>query len=295
MALRSLLRLWRHPRTLRDSILTYPRFLGAIKVGTFENNPRELEARLSWMRGGWWPAKLKSPVGRNILCVSPHADDETIGAGGLLISHREIAKISVITIFDGKKGGRSPHNGQVGLTLADIRKRELVTACSYFAGHFAGSLDLPERSQLGSDHSAAAKLRDFVEGIKPDVVILPWLLDEHPDHRATNLLWSVACADLDCMVLGTEIWSLSTPNAFFDISDVLPLKLAAIAEFKSQLETVDYLSLAEGLARTRAFHFGFRHRRTGAAEAFFTLPNEAYCELVSWTLVGGRQTVGVAV
>ncbi|MGH9548799.1 MAG: hypothetical protein ACRD3W_05455, partial [Terriglobales bacterium] len=58
-----------------------------------------------------------------------------------------------------------------------------------------------------------------------------------------------------------------------------------------QLRTVDYLSLAESLARTRAFYFGFRERRGGAAEAFFSLPNEAYCELV-FRALGDRPSVG---
>ena len=131
----------------------------------------------------------------------------------------------------------------------------------------------------------------MVEDLNPDVVILPWLLDAHPDHKVANLLWSMACADLRCMILGTEIWSLAIPNAFFDITDVLPKKLAAIKEFQSQLRTVDYLSLAESLARTRAFYFGFRERRGGAAEGFFSLPNREYCELVLRTL-GEREQAG---
>jgi hypothetical protein len=87
------------------------------------------------------------------------------------------------------------------------------------------------------------------------------------------------------MILATELWSLlPCPNAYFDITNLLSAKLAAIREFRTQLATVDYLSLAEGLAKIRAFHGNLRELRTGAAEAFFSLPNEEYCALVLRTL-----------
>src|SRR5262245_64551843 len=88
-----------------DSLLTYPRFLGAIKPDLLEGDRLEFEARLACLRSGWWPTKLNFPVGRRILAISPHPDDETIGAGGLLLAHRGYAEISVITIFSGDGGG----------------------------------------------------------------------------------------------------------------------------------------------------------------------------------------------
>ena len=56
------------------------------------------------------------------------------------------------------------------------------------------------------------------------------------------------------MVLGYEIWSLLTPNAFIDITELLDRKLEAIAQYESQLRTVDYIAFASGLAKVRAFH-----------------------------------------
>ena len=82
------------------------------------------------------------------------------------------------------------------------------------------------------------------------------------------------------MILGTEIWSLGSPNAYFDITDLMSDKLAAISEYKTQLATVDYASLVEGLAKIRAFQSGIHKKRAGAAEAYLALPNKEYCELV---------------
>jgi hypothetical protein len=92
------------------------------------------------------------------------------------------------------------------------------------------------------------------------------------------------------MMLGSEIWSLHIgPNAFFEINDTLALKLRAIGEFESQLATVDYQRLAEGLARVRGFQCPGTVRRSGAAEAFFSLPNVDYCDLVSRVFASGKQ------
>ena len=123
------------------------------------NDERDLEARLEWLRKGWWPVKLEVPVGRNILAVSPHPDDETIGAGGLLIAHRDVARISVVSIFNGEAGGLLPsdeggdqHQKE---DLVAVRRRELAAACSHFGGHVLGGLDLPDGSKLWPLQDAA--------------------------------------------------------------------------------------------------------------------------------------------
>jgi LmbE family N-acetylglucosaminyl deacetylase len=111
-------------------------------------------------------------------------------------------------------------------------------------------------------------------------VVLPWFLDNHPDHRRANILYAWGCADVEAIVLGYEIWTMLEPNALFDIAPYLPEKLALIQNYRSQLRTVDYIGYAEGLARIRAYHAGFFPRRSGAAEAFLALPNYEYCEMV---------------
>jgi LmbE family N-acetylglucosaminyl deacetylase len=285
MSFRHLIKLARHPRTFIDSILTYPRFLGVIKPDLL---PRRIEdefkARLACYNAGWWPAELRSPIGRRILALSAHPDDETIGAGGLLIAHREQADISVITIFNGDGGGRLEDTetsaADYKRRLAETRLEELRRACQHFSGKIIGGLGFSDGTDPASIPDAAERLRALVEIVNPDVVILPWFLDQHLDHRNANLLWASACADIPCMVLGTELWSLLTPNAYFDTTDFLTAKIAAVGEFKTQLATVDYKFSTEALAKVRAFYWGVHERRIGAAEAFISMPNNDYCELV---------------
>jgi N-acetylglucosamine malate deacetylase 1 len=273
----------RHPRTFMDSILTYPRFLGAIKPDLLTDES-EFEARLACLRSSWWPAKLRCPIGRRLLAISPHPDDETIGAGGLLLAHGGQADISVITVFNGDGGGLLQgveHDAtDYKKHLREARLEELGRACQHFSGRVIGSLGLADGTIPAPIGPAADRLRELVDLARPDVVILPWLLDQQADHRTANLLWATSCANLPCMVLGSEIWSFVPANAYFDITEMLARKLAAISEFKTQLATVDYISLAEGLAKVRAFHGSLHERRAGAAESFLALPNKQYSELV---------------
>ena len=50
--------------------------------------------------------------------------------------------------------------------------------------------------------------------------------------------------------------------------------------YRTQLNTIDYLSYVKGLAAVRAFHSPIRNDRSGAVEGYLALPNEEYCKLV---------------
>jgi N-acetylglucosamine malate deacetylase 1 len=289
MQMRQFIRLAKHPRALLDSILTYPRFLGTIKPRLMTASLEQIAAIQSSFASGYQPTRMESPIGARILCVSPHADDETIGAGGLLICHKDISKVAVITIFNGEDGGNLPSIDR-GVSykerLIAKRRDELLGACTYFNGQVIGRLDVPDGTEPADFRATADKLAELVRAFRPDVSILPNFLDKQQDHQTTNRLWASACGDLTCMVLGSEIWSLHVaPNAYFEIGETLATKLLAIGEFGSQLATVDYQRLADGLARVRGFQCPGIDRRSGAAEAFFALPNGDYCVLVKNFLV----------
>jgi hypothetical protein len=59
---------------------------------------------------------------------------------------------------------------------------------------------------------------------QPDDVLLPWLLDNQPQHSATNVLFAKASAGYNCCILAFEIWTSLPPNSFIDITNVLDQK-----------------------------------------------------------------------
>jgi hypothetical protein len=82
------------------------------------------------------------------------------------------------------------------------------------------------------------------------------------------------------VVLGFEIWTMLQPNSVLDVTDYFSEKLELVSMYRSQTATVDYVSLCRGLASARAFYNPTRGDRSGAVEAFFSLPNHEYCDLV---------------
>ncbi len=273
-----------HPRALLHALFTYPRFLGRIKPDLMGGQEAEAKALLRSYRGRWESVRLEPPLCKRMLVVAPHPDDETLGAGGLILAHRGLADVHIVNLFDGRGGGR--------LEEAPARDDEayqdaLVAERSRELHRVAAALGAASVRQLGLDEAAddppdgdIGKLRDAVRDIQPDMVLLPWFLDGHRGHRLANLLYARAARGVGAMVFGYEIWSLCEPNAILDITPHLEEKLALIALYETQNATVDYRSLASSLAALRGFQAGLTPNRTGAAEAFFALPSPDYCDLV---------------
>ena len=274
-----------HPRALVDSLLTYPRFLGTIKPQLLGRADAELRARTRSLGSAWWPRALKCPVGKRVLVVAPHPDDETIGPGGFLLRHRGLAELHVVTVFNGERGGRLESGPwedtpEYKAEMVATRRDEIGRVAAVLGLASVQRLDIPDGT-IDLPPGAVLRLRAAVERVSPDIVMLPWYLDAHPEHRVTNVLYAWGCADLSCMVLAYEVWQMLEPNAVLDITDQLDEKLALVTKYRSQTATVDYAGFVEGIARTRAFYSPVRTNRGGAAEAYLALPNADYCDLVT--------------
>jgi LmbE family N-acetylglucosaminyl deacetylase len=267
-----------HPRRWFIGIRGYSRYLGYIRPHLLHGSQAEYRARRQMLANGWEARKLVPPVGRRILALCPHPDDESIGAGGFLLAHKHLAEIHLICLCDGNAGGRlGDHSTE---SLKDVRRKEFQKTAEDLGARSIAHLEFPD-GRIPNDSTAIARLRAAVMTIRPDVVILPWFLDGHIDHRNANLLYAQACFDLDAIVIGYEIWSLLEPNAFLDITSHLEGKLGLISNYSSQLATVDYIQYASALAHVRAYQAAITPLRSGAAEAFVALPNIEYCELVN--------------
>ena len=280
--------LWRairgiHPRAFIDALVTYPRFIGTIKPGLLGKGEAELQARLAALAAAWRPCDLDVPIGKTIVVIAPHPDDETIGVGGFLLRHRGHSKLHIINLFNGDGGGQldgRPWKNDAAYTqeLVSRRRAELRQVAARLGISSLNHLGLADGSS--GTRADAARLRAMLDALEPDVILLPWFLDGQPDHRITNVLYASANAARECLVLGYEVWSLLQPNAKLDISNELSEKLQLVEIYRTQTATVDYRSFAAGLAQVRAFQQPVRPDRGGAVEAFVALPNRDYCDLV---------------
>jgi len=192
------------------------------------------------------PKELSIGETKKCLCLCPHADDESIGMGGLLSLYPK--NFEVILLTDGRKGVKGPSEEEV----VKIRKEEFKNALGVAGIDKISFLDARDKKLL--DRFDLFKTIDLSEF---DYIFVPNIIDQHPDHKATSLLLNRllqarAKVKPDLEICFYEVWStLGMVNAFVDITDVVDKKKAMINCYKSQIAQKDYEYHALGLNQYR--------------------------------------------
>ena len=190
------------------------------------------------------------------LVLAPHPDDESLGCGGLIALLREKGKdVYVIFITDGSLS--HPRSKQYPEEkLIALRKEEALQALAvlgvkesdvYFLNKKDGAL--PTK---GDNHfeQNANQLHLLIAILHPDLILVPYEKDPHPDHRATwqMLLHPGTTIHASFRVLDYLIWlhergeEADMPPAsavrYVNISPYLHLKKEAIEKHVSQTTTL---------------------------------------------------------
>lgn len=223
------------------------------------------------------PMEFGGSAPQRVLVLTPHADDETFGAGGTLLRHREQGDAVTVALFSDNVASI------VGDTLNDeekrkTREREFHTAMDVLDIDVRILLRMGNRA-FDSEVYPGSELPELIEK-EPDVLYLPSLFDNHHDHRILNV-WLLRTmrdhAKFRPLVRGFEVWSPLPATAVADISESIDRKREAMRCYQSQQDAIDYMHHIEGLNAYRAMTFG--GRRVRYAEAFLELPADVYLEL----------------
>ncbi|MBM0108353.1 PIG-L family deacetylase [Steroidobacter sp. S1-65] len=232
-------------------------------------------------------AMVWQPGGEKVLVLAPHMDDEAIGCGGTLALHSQRgAQITVVFLTDGRNG-----NSEINTMYGEERARkqqefiELRTTEARAALHRLGvnrmvCLDA-EDGALDQCTWAAEKLREVLLRQQPDIVYLPFYLEEHSDHRAASqvLLDAASGTSLQFQCMGYEVWTPLFPNCLVRIDSTVEIKKQALQEYRSQLQQCDYLHASIGLnAHRSAGLLNPEGSRGGYAEAFYSSSLPEYRE-----------------
>lgn len=187
------------------------------------------------------------------LFFAPHPDDIEIGCGGTL--QKLIAagrQVRLCYLTDGSAVGEPERDAH----FAVVRRREAEAVSSRLGLPAPAILGCPERAfrHPGRRAGLVGQIRAQLDEFAPDGVFLPWITDQHVDHRYTNLLLADALQGSGHAptVCGYEVWSFVPPGLVVDISAQLKEKIALIRLYESQFEFLDYAHLVETLARSHA-------------------------------------------
>ena len=200
--------------------------------------------------------------GRKALVLAPHQDDEVIGCGG--------------TIYKHVKGGGTC---DVLYFTHDSAQREEESLKALTALGINSSTNLKYKIEtLAAQAKLQEELLNILKDKKPDIVFVPFLLDNHVDHRAVNqaLINIGEKNDMDFMVYAYPVWFPVYPNVLIDISDVWQIKKEAISSYKSQMADRDYVKMSYSLGQYWATVKG---RNIEVVETFFKATLKEYSML----------------
>ena len=183
-----------------------------------------------------------------VVVLAPHADDESLGGGGLLALLADAGQAAhVVVVTDGSRS----HPGSRAYPpprLAALREAEAAAAVATL-GH-AGRVHFLRHADCGlpspgtdAFEQAADRLAALVARLGADTLLVPWRRDPHGDHEAT---WQIAWARRDPAVRWIEypVWSWTRPETAptdadasawrLDIAGATDRKADAIAAHRSQ-------------------------------------------------------------
>lgn len=136
----------------------------------------------------------------NALVIAPHPDDESLGCGGTIALLRERDHdVHVLFVSDGTMSHPNSRSYPAE-RLRQLRETEALEALHTLnvPPDNAIFLRLKDRQVPTTDQpgfaEAAATMRDVLERLRPDTVLVPWRRDPHPDHRASWQLLNAAVA-----------------------------------------------------------------------------------------------------
>lgn len=182
-----------------------------------------------------------TPPGSPTLIISPHPDDETLGAGGLIAALRaQHTPVTVAAVTDGE-------NAYAGLKgLGPIRKVEQTAALK----RLGVSLDrivrfaLPDSNVQSYEDDLSDHLRELITS--ETYVLAPWTGDFHPDHEACGRAATKVVAEKSARLTFYFFWTwhYGTPDILsrlalgrFPLSqDLLRDKAEALACHVTQLQ-----------------------------------------------------------
>lgn len=217
------------------------------------------------------PIELPGPAGRSILVVAPHPDDEVIGTGGTVI--KAIAtqsKVHVLYLTSGSAEDRA------------VREKE-AAAVARHVGFSHRFLSWAE-GNIPLDDAAIGLFASAVEESGADTLLLPFLLDDHDDHRRASelLLQAVRRGILRARpeIWAYQVYSAVLPNVVVDVTEQKSAKEQAIRFYDSQMKSRDWANFATGLSAWTSRLLKGR-REAAYAEAFLVLPCEDYVAMAA--------------
>ena len=180
----------------------------------------------------------------DLLAIAAHRDDVELTCGGTLAKAvRAGHRVGILDLTQGEMGTRGS---------AELRAAEAERSAKVLGVAVRRNAGLPD-AYLKNDDASRERLVQLVRETRPRVVILPFPVGRHPDHRIASELGRDACYLAGLAKYGPAgaaaphrpfkvLYALAyredpvKPSFVVDISDSFDTKMAAIRCYASQFD-----------------------------------------------------------
>lgn len=187
------------------------------------------------------------PDFRRVLVLAPHPDDETIGCGGTVA--RLTARGAEVLVVVATDGEATVGAASRPAEIARRRRNEVTAACRTLGVERAPwFLGLPDGGLVHHGRALTGSAQEALDELRPQVVLTPWLLDGHPDHRAVTAALARATPPEPVQVWGYGAHTPVVATRVVPTSDVLDRKRTALEQHETAAAAFD-LTATLGLDR----------------------------------------------
>ncbi len=180
-----------------------------------------------------------------IMVVSPHPDDETLGAGGTLIKMKkqghDIYWLNITDVSEGSGWDSS---------FVEKRREQIEKVNNYYDFREFFNLSFPStKLTLIDEGSLIGAIKDVFDKVEPQWIIIPGNYDAHSDHRVVYNSCMAAAKSFRApyikKITTMEITSETDfgfqkekfePNMFVDITEEIDQKIKAMEYYDTELQ-----------------------------------------------------------
>lgn len=225
------------------------------------------------------PIEMQRPDAQSVLVISPHPDDDVFCSGGTILKMiRAGCRVKVVYLTSGSRHTyEDEHKGLLARQVA-IREKESLAVST----RLGTDIEFWRYSSKGIkiDDESITRLRNAYTQVRPKAVFMPFIADDHIDHRkAVQLFYEAFKRDsrVDFEIWAYQGYSTVIPNVVVDITDVMEEKTRLIELWESQKKSRDWAHFVRGL---NAFNSRFlKTNQARYVETFFVVPANEYIEL----------------
>jgi len=216
-------------------------------------------------------------MGKKILIIAAHPDDEILGAGGVINKYYKKGDCVHCLILGEGETSRGEDNQDEKLLELHRQGREAAMKIGIDYLYFE---KIPDQKFDSIDFLDIVKVVEkYIKQVKPDIVYTHYENDLNLDHKLTYQAVMTACRPCNDLcpkeiysfeVLSSTEWQLEgekfKPNIYVNIENEIEEKINALKEYKSELRDYPYSRSVEGvriLAQCRGLECNKRY-----AEAF---------------------------